>query len=180
MSKRQPQSTSISKLRLTCPEHRLSSSTATSHGRTVINIETYIPYFLAAVNNALSRGAAQIYSTRFGIGIAEWRVVSMLAIEPGIAAARMCAVIAQDKAATSRALNQLQREAYVAFDATSNDPRRKIWRLTDAGYALHDQIMALALDRECRLITNVDPDDLEAFLRVMRTMRRNVVDLGSI
>jgi DNA-binding MarR family transcriptional regulator len=178
MSKREPQSGSVRKLRATCPEHRRSSSTEARHGRSVINIETYIPYFLVTVNNALTRGAAKLYSTQFGIGIAEWRVVSMLAIEPNIAAARMCSVLAQDKAATSRALNQLQREAFVTFEATSNDPRRKIWHLTETGYRLHDQILALALDRERRLIADVDPDDLEVFLRVMRTMRRNVTDLS--
>ena len=37
--------------------------------------------------------------------------------------------------------------------------------------------LAAALERERKLIAGVDPDDLEAFLRVIRIMRRNVDDL---
>ncbi len=157
-----------------CPEGRLSRSTRPAHGRQVLDLACYVPYFLAAVNNALSRGASQTYLANFGVGIVEWRVVSMLAIEPGIAAARICEVIALDKAATSRALQQLRQSGYVSFETPGSDPRRKLWWLNERGYDLHDRILAQALEREKRLIEGVDPEDLEAFLRVMRTMRKNV------
>ena len=58
--------------------------------------------------------------------------------------------------------------------ASPTDPRRKALSLNDDGYALHDRVMATALDREAALIDGVDPEDLEAFLRVMRVLRRNV------
>ena len=75
----------------TCPGARLSQPTlVTPHGRRVIDIDNYIPYFLAAVNNALSRGASSRYLTDFGVGVTEWRVLSWLATEPGIPASRIC------------------------------------------------------------------------------------------
>lgn len=157
-----------------CPEGRLSKSTRSRDGREVVDVSTYIPYFLASVNNALSRGASRLYRDRYDIGIVEWRVVSMLAIEPRIPASRVCEVVSLDKAATSRGLMRLHELGYLAFEAPDSDPRKKIWWLNAAGYALHDDILAVALDRERRLIQDVDPSDLEAFLRVMRLMRRNV------
>ncbi|SMF67599.1 DNA-binding transcriptional regulator, MarR family [Tistlia consotensis] len=160
--------------RAPCPGGRLSSPSRTIDGRPVLDLSSYIPYFLASVNNALSRGASQTYLATFGVGIVEWRVVSMLAIEPGIAAARICEIIALDKAATSRALSRLSELGYLAFETPGSDPRRKAWWLNARGYELHDRILALALERERRLIEGIDPEDLEAFLRVMRRMRRNV------
>ena len=157
-----------------CPESRISRSTIDRNGRAVVDISTYIPYFLEAVNNAWSRGASQYYLSNFGIGIVEWRVVSMLAIEPRIPASRACEEIGLDKAATSRALRRLNDLGYLEFEAAVSDPRRKIWWLNDKGYGLHDKIIVIALEREKRLITGVDPDDLEAFLRTVRIMRRNV------
>jgi len=156
---------------------RISSPTRMAYGRRVIDIDTYIPYFLAAVNNALSRGGSALYLRDFGVGIGEWRVLSMLAIEPGISAARICDVISLDKAAVSRSLTRLEALECLDIEVSPSDPRRRALSLNLAGFDLHDQIMAKALDREAALIEAVDPQDLEAFLRVMRIMRANVRNL---
>ncbi|MBV7380016.1 MarR family winged helix-turn-helix transcriptional regulator [Maritimibacter sp. DP4N28-5] len=162
----------------TCPEARISSPTKVlDDGHTVLDINTYIPYFLSSVNNALSSGASAQYLRDYGIGIVDWRVISMLSIEPGIPAARICNVVSLDKGATSRSLSKLSDMALVTFEAMENDPRRRIWTLSEAGYEMHDTILAAALERERQLIDGADPDDLEAFLRVIRVMRRNVDNL---
>ena len=56
----------------------------------------------------------------------------------------------------------------------TSDPRRRIWWLNEAGYVIHDSILQVALERERQLICGADPNDLEAALRVMRIMRKNV------
>lgn len=162
-----------------CPGGRLSTPTTQRDGRPVVDMTAYIPYFLTSVNNTLSRGASQLYIARFGIGIVEWRAVSTLAIEPRIPASRICELVALDKAATSRALARLHDLGYLDFEAREPDPRKKAWWLNEAGYRLHDRVLAVALERERRLIEGIDPDDLEAFLRVMRIMRRNVDRIAS-
>lgn len=157
-----------------CPEGRLSRSVKDIDGRTVIDLDTYIPSFLSTINNALSRGASQIYREKFGVGIVEWRVMSMLAIEPNIPAVRIGEVICTDKGQVSRALLKLSELELVESEIVSADIRKKNWWLNEAGYALHDRIMAIAIDRERRLIAGCDPDDVEAFLRVARIMDRNL------
>lgn len=176
-----PQDRSESRARpgkTTCPEGRLSSPTATGPaGRPVIAIEAYAPYYLTAVNTALSRGASKQYLRQFGVGVSEWRVMSWLATEPGIAAARIGEVISMDKGAVSRAVAKLDALKLLDSTATARDPRRRSLALNAEGHALHDRILERALDREKRLIEGVDPDDLEAFFRVMRILRRNVTRL---
>lgn len=160
-----------------CPEARLSVPTAFNDGRAIVNIDTYVPFFLATVNTALSRGASGIYRERFGIGITDWRVISMLAIEPGITAARVCEVVKLDKAATSRSLTSLEGMGLLRYVTATTDARRRRWWLNDRGYVLHDEILGVALKREADLVRGVAPDDLEAFLRVMRRMLKNVETL---
>lgn len=157
-----------------CPEARISQSTKTVEGNQVVDLVSYIPYLLSSVNNALSRGASQLYLDRFDIGIVEWRVMSMLAIEPRIQASRVCEVIHIDKGAASRALARLSKAELLGHEVPGSDVRKKTWWLNQKGLALHDEILAVALDRERKLINDVDPADLEAFLRVMRAMRGNV------
>jgi DNA-binding MarR family transcriptional regulator len=157
-----------------CPEGRISRSTMTVEGHQVVDLVSYIPYLLSSVNNALSRGASQLYLDRFDIGIVEWRVMSMLAIEPRIQAARICEVIHIDKGATSRALARLSKAGLLGHEVPGSDVRKKTWWLNPKGLTLHDEILTVALGRERSLIVGVDPADLEAFLRVMRLMRGNV------
>ncbi|MEN8658453.1 MAG: MarR family winged helix-turn-helix transcriptional regulator [Marivita sp.] len=155
----------------------MSSPTKTVNGRQVIDLKTYIPGFLSTINNSLSRGASQRYRSEFGIGIVEWRVMSMLAIEPRIHAVRICDVISTDKGQVSRALVSLEKAQLVDCEVVSADIRKKKWWLTESGYDLHDRVLAIALERERRLIEGCDAQDLEAFLRVARIMNENISKL---
>jgi DNA-binding MarR family transcriptional regulator len=155
----------------------VSSPVVSIDGRLVIDLNTYIPGFLSTVNNSLSRGASQKYREEFGIGIVEWRVMSMLAIEPKIHAVRICDVISTDKGQVSRALASLNNAGFVDCEIVSADIRKKKWWLTGAGYDLHDQILSIALERERKLIAGCDAQDLEAFLRVARIMNENISQL---
>ena len=110
-------------------------------------------------------------------GIVEWRIMSMLAIEPKISATRICEVVALEKSSTSRGLKSRDSKALLDSDETTGDTRRKIWRLNAAGEALDDKILAVALERERRLLAGIDGADLEIALRVMRQMRQNVEGL---
>lgn len=156
---------------------RHSSPTRQIAGRRVLDIQNYVPYFFAAINNALSRGASKFYLEEFGVGIAEWRILAMLAIEPEIPATRICEVVALDKSSASRGLKSLLDKGLLSFHESKRDTRRRIWWLNEAGYETHDKILSVALAREERLLQEVDAADLEITLRVMRQMRKNVLDL---
>lgn len=138
-----------------------------------LDLDVYVPYFLTAVGNALSRGASRIYLREFGVGIGEWRIMSLLAIEPGIMANRICQVISLDKAAASRSLREMERLALVDGAQTS-DPRRRTYSLTPEGLAMHDRIIKVALQREKRLLDGIPPEDLRILLQCLRQMQANM------
>lgn len=160
-----------------CPVGRISKSVKRVKSRAILDLDTYVPFFLASVHNKLASGASSIYRKKYGIGIVEWRIVAMLAVEQGINAQRICDVVALDKGATSKALKTLLARGYLHSVTEESDKRFKKWWLTDLGFELHENIIAIAIEREKSLITDVDPDDLEAFLRVMRIMRTNLKEM---
>src|SRR5260221_6428197 len=69
-----------------------------------LDLERYVPAFVTFIANKLSRSATAFYQKRFGVNVTEWRIMSFLAIEPGITASRICHVIGFDKGPLSRTL----------------------------------------------------------------------------
>ena len=70
----------------------------------VLDLDRYVPALITFIANKLSRSATVLYQKRFGVNVTEWRILSLLAIEPGISAARICHVIGFDKGPVSRTL----------------------------------------------------------------------------
>ncbi|TRW95333.1 winged helix-turn-helix transcriptional regulator [Paracoccus sp. M683] len=152
---------------------RIHSPTKTRDGITILDIEHYAPFLLNAISNSWQRKTSPVYRERFGIGITEWRVMSMLNIEPEISAHRICEVIKMDKAAVSRSLKILDDLGYLRFDSAPNDPRKRRWSLADEGLRVHNEIMAVALESEEDMVQGLTPDQLDSFLKTLRQILAN-------
>ncbi|MFV0243593.1 MAG: MarR family winged helix-turn-helix transcriptional regulator [Qingshengfaniella sp.] len=153
---------------------RLSAPVTDRDGTAVVDIRNYTPFLINVVSNAWQRQTSAIYRERYGLGISDWRVMSMLNIEPGITANRVCEVVVMDKAAVSRALKTLYAHGCLRYRAPPTDPRKRQWWLSDKGLRIHDDILAIALNCEAEMLADVPPRDLEVCLRVLRRMRENL------
>ncbi len=140
----------------------------------VLDLDHYVPFFLTAISNKWSRSSSRIYLRDFGVGVIDWRVMSMLAVEPDITAQRVCQVIGLDKGAVSRSLQALERQGLIAGNA---ERRRKV-ALTLAGRALHDRIIQVALARERRLLADLTPAEIDVLTGLLRRIYARVPDLG--
>ncbi|SDA92127.1 DNA-binding transcriptional regulator, MarR family [Pseudomonas sp. NFACC15-1] len=98
----------------------------------------------------------------------------MLAVEEDITANRIAQVIGLDKAAVSRALKTLIQSEDIATKVNSNDGRSVTLSLTDKGFQLHDKIIAIALERERRLLAGLSEKEIETLLDLLRRMHGNV------
>jgi DNA-binding MarR family transcriptional regulator len=134
----------------------------------VLNLPRYATYFFTVIANQLSNGASRRYLREFGIGIFEWRILAMLAIEPRITANRICEVIGFDKAAVSRGTKTLRQKGLITSESVDGDQRLRRLELTRAGYKLHDQMIGVALDRERRLLRDLAPNEVDQLLDLLR------------
>ena len=156
------------------PSRTRPAPTRVRDGERMLDLETYVPFLLNATSNAWQRRTAPDYRARFNIGIVEWRILSMLKIEPGITANRICQVIRMDKSAASRGLTELEAKGLATAEAPGPDPRKRNWWLSPEGRDLHDRVMAAAMEHEACLTRDVAAEDFDAFLRVIRKMLRNL------
>lgn len=135
-----------------------------------LDLERYVPGLLTFLTNKMSSGASACYRKHFGIGIVEWRVLSMLAVESHINANRMVQVIGLDKSAVSRALQLLEREGYTTSEVDAADARRNTVALTKKGHELHDRVLVTALERESLLLSGLDSGEVELLISFLHRM----------
>jgi DNA-binding MarR family transcriptional regulator len=158
----------------------------TPHGTTTTRVrvpvktidrDRYFPFLISSIANKISRGGSRIYLRLFGIGIIEWRILSVLVHNPQSTANAICTDIDLDKAAASRSLQVLERLGYVDTATDPGDGRKRTVSLTAAGQALHDRALKVALQREQQLLCGFTEAERETFLGLLRRMHANAVEM---
>ena len=110
-----------------------------------LDLDRYVPAIITFIANKLSNSATGFYQRNFGINVTEWRIMSLLAIEPGIPASRICSVIGFDKGPVSRTLALMKGRGLIAIRAAPQDGRSHAISLTAKGRATHDKVIVVAL-----------------------------------
>lgn len=124
--------------------------------------------------NRFTRSAARLYQEQFGIGAMDWRMLVMLTRAPGSSVAAASKTIGIDKAAVSRSLKRLQDADLAEATCQSSDPRRKEWTLTPKGQKLHSEILAVALDRQKKLLEGFSAKEVDLFNDFLRRFLENL------
>ncbi|GJD53465.1 Transcriptional regulator SlyA [Methylobacterium crusticola] len=139
-----------------------------------LDLAAYVPALLTFLANKLTRTGSALYRARFGVGITEWRILSLLALEPGITANRICQVIGFDKGPVSRSVAFLADRDLVTVETDAADARRHRITLTAAGLALHDRIIRVALERERRLLAPLSPEERRVLVGLLNRLHDNL------
>jgi DNA-binding MarR family transcriptional regulator len=140
----------------------------------MLDLERYVPAFVTFIANKLSRSATTFYQKRFGVNVTEWRIMSLLALEPGIPASRICHVIGFDKGPVSRTLTMMQNRDLIAIRTDPRDGRSHSISLTTKGRATHDKVIVAALDRERRLLSCLNKSEQEVLIDLLRRIHENL------
>lgn len=139
-----------------------------------LDLERYVPAFITFIANKLSNSATAFYQREFGVNVTEWRIMSLLAIEPGIPASRICHVIGFDKGPVSRTLSGLEKRGLVSIRTDPNDGRTHSISLTTRGRATHDKVIVAAFERERRLLSCLSKDEREVLINLLRRLHENL------
>lgn len=111
----------------------------------------FLPYRLSVTTNAVSDLIAGEYRARFGLKIPEWRVMAVLGDAGGLTQRQLVGETVMDKVAVNRACKVLEQRGLVVRRPNTRDGRSHHLELTDAGRAMFEEIMPLALGMEKRL-----------------------------
>src|SRR5882724_13114885 len=156
------------------PRRPRPADASEANGGPLLDLDRYVPAFVTFIANKLSNSATALYQRNFGVNITEWRIMSLLAIEPGIPASRICNVIGFDKGPVSRNLSMLQKRGLVVIRTAPDDGRTHTISLTARGRAIHDKVIVAALERERRLLSCLKKDEREVLIDLLRRLHENL------
>ena len=140
----------------------------------LIDLNRYVPAVVTNIANKLSNSATATYQRNFGINVTEWRIMTQLALEPGIPAARICQVIGFNKGPVSRTLAVMQKRGLVTIRTDPTDARTHSISLTAKGRGIHDKVIVVALEREKRLLSCLKADEREMLIELLRRLHNNL------
>jgi DNA-binding MarR family transcriptional regulator len=134
-----------------------------------------MPYRLSVLTNRVSNAIARSYSERFGLSVAEWRVMAVLGQAPGLSAREVARRTEMDKVQVSRAVAKLVRNRRVQKQSDSADGRVTRLALTPRGRAIYDEIVPQALGLEEQFLAALAPHERAAFHRLIGKLSDQVI-----
>ena len=143
-----------------------------------LHLDRFIPYRLSVLSNTVSGAIAAAYFLHFGLSIPEWRVMAVLAANPGLSAAEVTARTAMDKVAVSRAVGSLLASGRLRRTTAAADRRRTHLELTPNGTRVYAQVVPMALEYERALMTPLSKRDRATLDRLLRVLLGRAVELG--
>jgi DNA-binding MarR family transcriptional regulator len=146
--------------------------------RIPLELDRFLPYRLSVLSNVVSTAISGAYQQRFGLTIPEWRVIAVLAMNPGLSAAEVAQRTAMDKVAVSRAVASLLKGKRIARQTTRADRRRSALRLAPAGQRVYAQVVPFALAYERQLIAPLTARERATLDRAIRILLGRAAEMG--
>ena len=143
-----------------------------------LKLDHFVPYRLSVLTNTVSRALALGYAERFGLTIAQWRIVAVLGHESDLSAVEVAKRTVMDKVSVSRAVAALESDGRLIRRVDSSDRRRSLLRLSAAGRAVYREIVPLARSYEMQLLSTLTARERTALddLLTRLTQQASVLD----
>jgi DNA-binding MarR family transcriptional regulator len=143
-----------------------------------LELDRFLPFRLSVLSNTVSTAIAGAYQQRFGLTIPEWRVMAVLAMNPGLSAAEVAQRTAMDKVAVSRAVASLLKQKRIARQTARTDRRRSLLKLAPAGQRVYAQVIPFALAYERELIAPLSERERTTLDRAIRILLGRATEMG--
>lgn len=146
---------------------------------TMTRLADFMPYRISITSNAISDLIAREYRSRFGLKIAEWRVMAVLGDVGEATQRQLVAATRMDKVAVNRATKALGERALIQRAPNMSDGRSHHLALTDTGRALYAEIMPLAMQMETQVIQVLDPHEQADFSAMLSKLLQRADSLAN-
>jgi DNA-binding MarR family transcriptional regulator len=122
---------------------------------------------LLVLSNTLALAASRHYPKRFGVRLAEWRVIDAVHAGGGISAQQISLWLRTDKAWVGRSVERLIGAGYVRRQPDPGHGRRLLLSLTAKGERIYAAIAAAAQRRNANVLAALSAGEREALERTL-------------
>lgn len=103
----------------------------------------------------------------------EWIVLFCLTQRSGLSAQQISNVTGRAKTSISAAVIQLQRKRLISRSIDTNDGRRRVLQITEAGQRMYARILASFVAREAQMVACLSRNERGVFLQLLNKMIEN-------
>jgi DNA-binding MarR family transcriptional regulator len=139
-----------------------------------LQLDQFVPFRLNRLAEAVSVNLSEIYRDRFGLEIAEWRVLVTVAQYPRCTAQFVGASTCMHKTRVSRALGNLVARRLVVRATHATDQRELTLQLSATGRRLYAKLVPLAKAREAQILARLAQSERLVLHRVLSALEAAV------
>jgi DNA-binding MarR family transcriptional regulator len=132
-----------------------------------ITLHDFLPYRCVNLAERISTSLSRIYDEQFGVSVAEWRILTVLAEHESLQARDVTAKIKMDKVKVSRAVSSLVDRKLLLRTPSKQDGRAANLRLSAAGRRLYQQIVPRALAWEKSLVEPLSAREIDSLFKLL-------------
>ena len=143
-----------------------------------LKLAAFVPYRLSIASNMVSDVIATAYRTLFGLSVAEWRLVTVLAERGQATQAVLASATRMDKLTVSRAAIALVDRHLVERAGNPKDKRSNILTLSADGRDLYAQVAPKALALEQQLLAGFSVEERETLLAMLARLEAAAARMG--
>jgi DNA-binding MarR family transcriptional regulator len=139
-----------------------------------LDLLRFVPFRLNRIAAEVSRELASVYAERFGIDVADWRVLATLAMGEPRSAGFIVRCTRTHKSKISRAVTKLVSAGLLEGVPSDADRRETELRMTEHGREIYAQLVPLVLEHERRIVSCLDQGELAAFTRGLDKLEKSL------
>jgi DNA-binding MarR family transcriptional regulator len=135
--------------------------------RDILELETFLPYRLSVLAQRLSRDIEERQRTQHKLAGKDWKLMQILAVHGELLPADIHRMGTQNKAQISRALKCLLDRGLVAKRPRAGDGRTFGVSLTEAGWAVYQEIVPRMRDRQEKVLADLSRAETKELRRLI-------------
>lgn len=143
----------------------------------MIELGRFLPYRLAVLSSAISRGLGEVYGDRFHLTIADWRILANLGQAGALYAGELAERSNLDKPKVTRALQRMEAAGVIVRAVDLEDRRQARLSLTDKGRKMYGEVARIALAWETELMSPLSKAEREALAAILVRLQERVDEM---
>ena len=143
-----------------------------------LKLDDFLPYRLSIASNRVSDAVATAYQALFGLTIAQWRLIAVIAEGTGMTQQALGQATRMDKVTVSRAAIALVERGLVTRTGNPQDQRSHLLSLSADGRRLYDSVAPKALELEARIFAGFSAAERARFAAMLDRARDAIVGKG--
>lgn len=141
-----------------------------------LELNKFMPCQLAELSNSINRSIAELFEEWYDISIAEWKVMVIVAGNPGLSGVAVAEHAGLDTVAVSRAVTTLMDAGRIDREFGREDRRRSILKLSEEGQALYEEVLPTALKLQSSLLDSLTDDEQIVLAKALKSLSNRSKD----